>query len=166
MGLFEVWIRSKFGFVRLQRCWVPGDLCIFINSPKGCKFFFFERFPPFHTHTPISLSTIVNRFRFDSRGRSYSRASPRISIGRTAVVVVHGLYLELHQYSALPVRLQSRESNPRRGFKSFGHLTKALALSFWTCSFRWVPNHQEPEKHIDKSNDISWVRTRAAYLAV
>ena len=37
--------------------------------------------------------------------------------------------------------------------QSFGHHTKALALSFRTYSFRWVPNHHEPEKHLEK---IHW----------
>ena len=36
---------------------------------------------------------------------------------------------------------------------SFGHHTKTLALSFWTYSFRRVPNHQEPEQHLEK---IHW----------
>ena len=39
---------------------------------------------------------------------------------------------------------------PETCSQSFGHHTKALALSFWTYSFRWVPNHQEPEKHLEK----------------
>ena len=73
---------------------------------------FIERFSPF-THTTLlsvpPLSTIVNRFRFDSRDRSYSRASPGIGIGRTAYSRgSHALYLELRQCPALPVRFRLR----------------------------------------------------------
>ena len=42
---------------------------------------------------------------------------------------------------------------PETCFQSFGDHTKALVLSLWTYSFRWVPNHQEPEKHLEK---IHW----------
>ena len=42
---------------------------------------------------------------------------------------------------------------PETCSQSFGHQTKALALSFWIYSFRWVPNHQDPEKYLDK---IHW----------
>ena len=42
---------------------------------------------------------------------------------------------------------------PETCSQSFGHHTKALALSFWTYSFRWIPNHQKPEKHVEK---IHW----------
>ena len=41
---------------------------------------------------------------------------------------------------------------PETCFQSFGHRTKALALFFWTFSFRWVPDHQEPEKHLEKAH--------------
>ena len=66
-----------------------------------------------HYTSILSRYILINRFHFGSRSRA-SRASPGISIGQNRYN--HDscvLYLELRQCPALPVRLQSRESNPK-----------------------------------------------------
>ena len=68
------------------------------------------------THTiGTALSTVVNRFRFDSRGRSQSRLTWHQHWTKTysrGSRGSHALYLELHECPALTVRLRSRDSNP------------------------------------------------------
>ena len=75
---------------------------------------FFKRFFPF-TLTTIgtTLSTVVKRFRFDFRDRSQSRRTWNQHWTNSYSRDSHTLYLELRQCLALPVRLRSRESNPR-----------------------------------------------------
>ena len=105
------------------------------------------------THTTLSsvppLSTVVDRFRFDSRGCRVSRLTWNQHLTNSYSRGSHALYLELRQCPALTVKLRFRKTCSQ----SFGHHTKALALSFWTYSFRWVPNYQEPEKKLGK---IHW----------
>ena len=77
---------------------------------------FFERFSPL-THTTLLsvpfLSTVVNRFRFDSWGRSQLRLTWSQHWTNSYSRGSHALYLELRQQLTLPVRLRFRESNPR-----------------------------------------------------
>ena len=67
----------------------------YIDSPKGCKFFW--KFLSFFTH--YSYTLYVPRYQPLSTGSGSipgagaSRTLPRISIGRTAIVVVHTLYI-------------------------------------------------------------------------
>ena len=51
------------------------------------------------------------------------------------------------------MRPMREESNPRHAPSLLVTTPKAIALSCWTYSFRWVPNHQEPEKLLEK---IHW----------
>ena len=82
---------------------------------------FFETFSPF-THTILYRYRLINRSTGSGSnlGTEASRTSPGISIRRTVISRgSHTLYLELRQCPALPVRLRSRESNPRHAPKSF-----------------------------------------------
>ena len=134
---------------------VTAVVCHFIDPRRAASFF--DKFSHF-THTtllsvpPVSTGSIL--------GTGASRASPGISVGWTAIVAVRTPYIWC---LALPVRLRFRESNPRHAPKSFGHHTKALALSFWTYSFRWVPIHQEPEKTLKRNRLVlAGIRNRAS----
>ena len=60
-----------------------------------------------------ALSTVVNRSRFDSRRRSQSRLIQNQHWTNNYSRGSHAPYLELRQCPALPVKLRSRESNPR-----------------------------------------------------
>ena len=60
-----------------------------------------------------ALSTVVNRFRFDSPGRSKSRPTWNQYLTRSYSRGSHALYLELRQCPALPVKLRTRELNLR-----------------------------------------------------
>ena len=137
----------------------------YIDFPKGCKFFWkVLSFYTYYTlsvppHKPLSTGSIL--------GSGASRASPGIIIGRTAIVVIRTAYMwSYFSVLDLPVRLRSRESNLRHRLKSFSHHPKTLALSFWTYSFKWVPNHQEPEKHRKNPLALAGNRTQAAWLTV
>ena len=114
---------------------------------------FFQRFSPF-THTILYQYHLINSYqtvpvRFSGAGAS--RASPGISIERTAIVVVRAPYI----WSYLSVHCFTSETyvsgiEHETCSQYFSHHAKALALSFWTYSFRWVPNHPEPGKHLEK----------------
>ena len=54
---------------------------------------------------------------------------------------------------------------PETFSQSFGHHTKALALSFWTYSFKWVPNHQKPETHLKNPLVLAGIRTWARLVS-
>ena len=126
----------------------------YIDSPKGCKFCL-KGSLLLHTLYFIgtALSTVVNRFRFDSRGLEL--IAPHLE---------SALDEQLQSWFARPISGATSVSyltgetsisgiEPETRSQSFGHHTKALALSFWTYSFRWVRNHQESEKHLKK---IHW----------
>ena len=98
-----------------------------------------------------SLLTVVNRLRFDSRGRS-SRVSPEISISRTVIVVVCTSVPGATSVSCFISETPVPGIEPETCSQSFSHHTKALALSFSTYSFRWALNHQAAEKHLEKFN--------------
>ena len=113
---------------------------------------FFERFSRFK-HTTLYRYRLINR----------CQPVP-VTFSRPELVMPH---LE----SALDAQLESWLARPICGAtsvscftgetsisgieletysQSLGHQTKALALSFWTYSFRWVPIHQESEKQSEK----------------
>ena len=124
---------------------------------------FFERFSPF-THTTFlsvpPLSTVVNRFLvlfsgpdlvatpLESAWDEQSWFARTIS-GATSV-------------SCLTSETSVPGIEPETCSQSFDHHTKALPLSFWTYSFRWVPNQQGPEKILRKNPLVlAGIRTRA-----
>ena len=133
-------------------------VCIFHWFPEGLQVFF--KVLSFCTHSTLSvlpyqpLSTSSGSI----LGARASCASPGISIGRTAyIVVVHTPYIRAYIWSYLSVLLYRWDFvsgiEPETCFQSFGHHTKALALSFGTYSFRWIPNHRELENRLEK---IHW----------
>ena len=125
----------------------------YIDSPKGCKFFW--KVLSFYTHYTVSVPPYqpLSTGSGSILGAGASRASPGISSARTAIVVVRTPYIRSY-VSVLPYRWDFGLGNRTRDMPPvFCHHTRALALSFWTYSFRWVPNHQEPEKHLEK---IHW----------
>ena len=123
--------------------WLLVGLQVFLKGSLLLHTLYFYRC---HLHQPFSTGS------YSTLGAEASRVSPGISIGRTVIVVIRTPYIWSYvSVLALTVRLRSRESNPRTCSQS--HHTKALALSFWTYSFRWVPNHQGPEKLLEK---IHW----------
>ena len=125
----------------------------YIDFPKGCKFFW--KVLSFYIHYTLSVPPCqpLSTGSGSILGAGASRASPGISIGRTAIVVVRTPYI----WSYVSVLLYRRDfglgNRPETCSQTFGHCTEALVLSFWTYSFRWGPNHQESEKHLEK---IHW----------
>ena len=61
----------------------------------------------------ITLSTVGNWLRFDSRGRGWSLLTWNQRWANSCSRGSHAPYLELRQCPAVPVKLRSRESNPR-----------------------------------------------------
>ena len=95
-------------------------VCILYSLPEGLQFFW--KVLSFYTHYNLSLLPYqpLSTSPGSILGTGASLASPGISIGRTAIVVVRTPYIWSYgQYPALPVRLRSWESNPRHAAKSF-----------------------------------------------
>ena len=138
----------------------------YIDSPKGCKFF--GKVLSFYTHTlsvppyqPLSTGS------WSILEAGASRASPGISIGRTAIVVVRAPISGATSVSCFTGETSVLGIEPETWSQSFGHYTKALAVSFWTYIFRRVPNHQEPEKILRKNPLVLvGIRTWAIWWAV
>ena len=84
--------------------WLPEGLQVFLKASLLLHTLYF---------IGTALSTVVNRFRFDSRGRSYSHLTWNQHWTNSYSRGSHALYLELRQCPALPARFRSRKSNPR-----------------------------------------------------
>ena len=149
------------------------DCCMYINidSPKVCKFFW--KVLSFYTLYTLSVPPYqpLSTGSGSILGAGASRASPAISIGQTAIVVVRTPYIWNYVSCCLTGETSVSGIEPETCFQSFGHHTKALALSFRTYSFRWVPNHQEPEKYLEKihwcwtgSNPVRLISSLTLYL--
>ena len=128
--------------------------CMYIILTPRRVASFFERFCLF-THTILYRYPPYQPLSTGSGsilGAGASRPSPGISIGRTAIVVVRTPCIWSYVSSCLTDETSVSEIEPETCSQSFGHHNEALALSFWTYSLRWVPNHHEPKKHLEKTH--------------
>ena len=123
----------------------------YIDSPKGCKFFW--KVLSFYTHYTLSVPPYQS-LAADSGSileAGANRASPGISIGRIAIVVVSTPYIWSY-VTVLPYRWDFGLGNRTRDMLPSFLITTPRRWPL-TYSFRWVPNHQNPEKHLEK---IHW----------
>ena len=131
--------------------------------PVGVQFFFKVR--SFYTHYSFVGATFINRYQPVPDPIRFSRPELDAVHLESALdeqrPILRALCRELRP--TLPVR---PGIEPETCSQSFSHNTKALALYFWSYSFGWVRNHQEPAKHLEKSIDIDRDSNRAVWLAV
>ena len=142
-------------------------VCNFIVSPQGCKFF--QKVLSFYTHYTFIGTTFINR----CQPVSVRFSGPEL----VAPHLESTLDEQLQSWFARPISGATSVScltgetsvpgiEPETYSQSFGHHTKALALSFWNYCFRWVPNYQEPETTLRKNPLVlAGIRTRAVRLA-
>ena len=100
-------------YIILRKSW-SCMYVYYIDSPKGCKFFW--KVLSFYTHYTLSVPPYqpLSTGSGSILGAGASRASPGISIGRTAIVVVRTPYIWSY-VSVLPYRWGFGLGNWTRG---------------------------------------------------